>query len=257
MRIAILSDIHGNTLALDAVLADMAALGGVDQMWVLGDLVALGPDPVGVLERLTALPNVSCTYGNTERYVLDGRRPWPQIEDALADPALMPRLLEITRNFGWTEGALATAGWLDWLAVLPLELEIVLPDGAKVLGVHASPGEYDGHGLRPGLEPAQLDAMTNGCTADLVCVGHTHWAMQLVHNGVHLVNLGSVSNPMQEDWRASYVILEANAHGHELTHRRVAYDRAAVIAMFEQIRHPARDYLIPFFQGWNKPSWYK
>lgn len=255
MRIALISDIHGNTIALDAVLADIEALGGVDEMWVLGDLVALGPEPVGVLERLTALPHVRFTYGNTERYVLDGRRPWPQVEDVLADPSLMPRLLQITRSFGWTEGALATAGWLDWLAALPLELQLTLPDGTRLLGVHASPGEFDGHGVRPDLTPEQLNAMTTECTADLVCVGHTHWAMQLVHNTIHLVNLGSVSNPVQEDWRASYVLLEADEEGHELTRRRVAYDRNAVIAMLEQARHPARDYLISHFQGWKKPSW--
>ena len=256
MRIVLLSDIHGNTLALDAVLADIEALGGVEQIWVLGDLVAMGPDPVGVLERLTALPHVRCTYGNTERYVLDGRRPWPQVEDVLAEPSLMPRLLQIARNFGWTEGALAAAGWLDWLAELPLELALTLPDGARLLGVHARPGHFDGHGLRPGLKPEQLDALFDGCPADLVCVGHTHWAMQLVHNDIHLVNLGSVSNPVQEDWRASYVLLEADEAGHKLTHRRAAYDRSAVIEMLEQVRHPARDHIIPFFQGWQKPSWH-
>ena len=47
-----MSDIHGNPIALDAVLADIEATGGVDEHWVLGDIVALGHDPVGVLERL-------------------------------------------------------------------------------------------------------------------------------------------------------------------------------------------------------------
>ncbi len=57
MKIAVLSDIHGNSVALDAVLRDISSQGGVDAYWVLGDLVALGPDPVGVLERLSKLPN--------------------------------------------------------------------------------------------------------------------------------------------------------------------------------------------------------
>ena len=56
-RIALLADIHGNSLALDAVLAHIQAQGGVDDYWVLGDLCAIGYDPVGVLERLSALPN--------------------------------------------------------------------------------------------------------------------------------------------------------------------------------------------------------
>lgn len=56
MRIALFSDIYGNAIALDAVLAAIARQGGVDEYWVLGDLVAVGPQPIQVLERLTALP---------------------------------------------------------------------------------------------------------------------------------------------------------------------------------------------------------
>ncbi|MCB0088534.1 MAG: metallophosphoesterase, partial [Caldilineaceae bacterium] len=57
IKIAILSDVHGNSTALDAVLADIATLGNIDAYWLLGDLVAMGPDPVGVMKRLKALPN--------------------------------------------------------------------------------------------------------------------------------------------------------------------------------------------------------
>ena len=49
MKIAILSDIHGNSIALRSVLDDIKAQGGADIIWVIGDLVALGPDPIGVL----------------------------------------------------------------------------------------------------------------------------------------------------------------------------------------------------------------
>ena len=82
MRIALLSDIHGNPLALDAVLADIAAQGGVDTYWVLGDFSSLGYDPVGVLERVTALPNASFTRGNHDRYTVTGERPGPMLEQA-------------------------------------------------------------------------------------------------------------------------------------------------------------------------------
>ena len=77
MRLAILSDIHGNAIALKAVLADIERLGGVDALWILGDLVAIGPDPIGVLECIAALPQVYCTRGNTDRYVVTGERPSP------------------------------------------------------------------------------------------------------------------------------------------------------------------------------------
>jgi len=82
MRLALLSDVHGNSIALDAVLADVDARGGADEYLVLGDLVALGHDPLGVLRRLRALPNVAFTRGNTDRYVVTGER--PDVDDPAA-----------------------------------------------------------------------------------------------------------------------------------------------------------------------------
>jgi serine/threonine protein phosphatase 1 len=61
MILRLMSDIHGNRTALDAVIADA---GSVDAWWVLGDLVALGPDPVGVIDTVRALPNVAVIGGN-------------------------------------------------------------------------------------------------------------------------------------------------------------------------------------------------
>lgn len=82
MRLALLSDIHGNSIALDAVLADIQKQGSVDGHWILGDFSALGHGPVDVLERVTALPNVSFTRGNTDRYIITGERPGPTLEEA-------------------------------------------------------------------------------------------------------------------------------------------------------------------------------
>ena len=67
MRIALLSDIHGNSVALDAVLRDVQAQGNADEYWILGDLVAIGPDPIGVLERLSELEEAFYVRGNTDR----------------------------------------------------------------------------------------------------------------------------------------------------------------------------------------------
>lgn len=57
MRTAILADTHGNSFALDAVLADIQQRGGVDGYWILGDLASIGVDPAGVLERWAAQQN--------------------------------------------------------------------------------------------------------------------------------------------------------------------------------------------------------
>jgi hypothetical protein len=78
VRIGLISDIHGNVVALDAVLADCRA-SGVEHFWFLGDFAAIGPEPAAALERVTQLGNVQFTRGNTDRYVVSGegpRRAW-------------------------------------------------------------------------------------------------------------------------------------------------------------------------------------
>ena len=111
MRLVILSDIHGNPIALDAVQADIQSQEEVDAYWVLGDFAALGYDPVTPLEKITALPHASFTRGNTDRYVVTGDLP-VQPEKALEDPALLPEVIEAVRSFSWTRGYLSAAGWL-------------------------------------------------------------------------------------------------------------------------------------------------
>ena len=96
MRLGVLSDVHGNRHALEAVLADGAAQ-GVDRWWALGDLVAIGPDPVAVLELLADLPDIVVTRGNTERYTLTRDRPPPHAADVLAAPGA-PRPLRRRRR---------------------------------------------------------------------------------------------------------------------------------------------------------------
>ncbi|MDQ2998453.1 MAG: metallophosphatase family protein [Chloroflexota bacterium] len=243
MKIALLSDIHGNALALDAVLADIQQRGGVDSYWILGDLVALGPDPVGVLERLNMLPDVSYVRGNTDRYVVSPDRPPPTLADVRANPSLLPILVEVAGSFAWTQGAITIAGWLPWLKDLPLERTIILPDGTQVLGVHAAPGRDDGDGITPEMSDTTIQVMLQGCMANVVCVGHTHRPMNRQIGRWHVINLGSVSNPPPTDWRASYVLLEASETGYDLEHYRVDYDRAAVIRALDAVGHPGAAFI--------------
>ncbi len=86
MKAAILADIHGNTMALENVIMD-AASNGVEEYWFLGDYAAIGYDPVGVLERITDLPDTRFIRGNTDRYLVTGELPWLQLEDAMQDLA--------------------------------------------------------------------------------------------------------------------------------------------------------------------------
>jgi len=255
LRVAILSDIHGNLTALDAVLADIERRGGVDEYWILGDLVAVGPDPIGVLERLLDLPKARFVRGNTDRYVTTGERPKPTAAEVEKDPALATILAEMVDGFGWTQGMLTAAGWLGWIERLPVEIRVELPDGTHFLGVHASPGQDDGEGFHSGMSDDALQATFGNDEAGLICVGHTHCPTEREINGKMLCNVGSVSNPFAPDLRASYAILRANSTGHTVTHFRVEYNHEAVIVALERNRFPARNYVARFMRGEMRASW--
>ncbi len=243
-----LSDVHGNVVALEAVLDD-ARRQEVDEWWVLGDLVAIGPDPVETLELLTALPAVTFVRGNTDRYVVTGARPWPQTADVERDPTLQELFDDIEASFTWTRRVLDGAGWLEWLGGLTTEHRSVLADGTRVLGVHASPASDDGTGITPTMSDDALRELIADTDADLVVGGHTHQPTDRLVGGIRVVNLGSVSNPITDDLRASYAILDATPAGHRIIHRRVAYDHDEVVRRAVGSGHPVADYIASFQRG--------
>src|SRR3984885_9030992 len=135
MRLGIMADVHGNDVALRAVLDDAAGC-RVDRWWVLGDLVLLGPRPAEVLDRLRGLPGVSMLRGNTDRYVLTGEQPAPHATaaDAVGPLDLVERHAARAAGIGWTRGVLEQAGTLDYLATLPTRLHLPFSGGIAVLG---------------------------------------------------------------------------------------------------------------------------
>src|SRR5581483_5227813 len=117
--------------------------------WLLGDFAAIGYAPVAAVERVAELPQARFLRGNTDRYLATGALPAPTPDDVRADPTQLTRALEVARTFAWTQGALVATGWLGWLDALPLDHRVTLPDGTRVLLVHAAPGTDDGRGVRP------------------------------------------------------------------------------------------------------------
>lgn len=254
MRLAVFSDIHGNSVALDAVLADIERQGGVDAYWVLGDLVAFGPDPVGVLERLERLENAAFVRGNTDRYLASGEIPFAT-EQLVAEPERLETVMEMMRNLAWTTGALDHTAWHEMFTALPLEQRLELPDGTRVLGVHAAPGTDDGEGIHPRLSDETLREILKPASADLVLVGHTHWPMDVIVDSTRLVNLGSASLGSLPDMRAKYTLIDADKNGHTLEHRRVEYDRAAVVAAIKQTHNPGGPFNLYALSGERRPFW--
>lgn len=249
MKIALLADIHGNDLALEAVLNDIEARGGADAYWVLGDLVAIGPAPIRVLEQLQRLPNVRIIRGNTDRYVFSGERPSPTFDDVRADLSLLQQLVEVEADFTWTQGALSVTGWLEWLSDLPLDFQAELPDGTRVLCVHAAPDDDDGPGIKQEMSEQEIMERTAGCEEKLLCVGHTHRPFSIYVDGRHIINPGSISNPIGKDPSACYAMITADEASYDVEYFRVDYDQQAVIDTLYRINHPGRNYVSKFLRG--------
>jgi predicted phosphodiesterase len=249
MRIAVLADIHGNDIALKAVLDDIEIKGGVDGYWILGDLVAIGHAPIKVLEMLQSLSNTHFVRGNTDRYVCTGDRPGPSKEEVIADPSLLDQYTEVEGDFSWTQGALTVSGWLGWLSHLPLEFRQRLPGGTTALCVHASPKRDGGSGIQKNMNLAEIEALLSDCQDDLICVGHTHQPFSMRVKDKRIINPGSVSNPVGPDVRACYAIIEADQNGYEVEFSRVAYNQQIVIETLERIKHPARRFITQHLRG--------
>jgi predicted phosphodiesterase len=250
MRIAVFSDTHGNSIALEAVVADIARAGGADVHWFVGDAAMIGFDPVGTVERLVGLPNLAAVRGNGDRRVAmdpDLVREITErfIATASDDEAAIWR--SVLADSEWTRDSLRRAGLYSWIAGLPLEQRLALPDGTRVLLVHAAPGTDEGAGIHAALPDDDLRPLLAGAGADLVFVGHTHQPLDRTVDGVRVINLGSVSNPPREDKRAMWTLLEADERGYRVERRYAAYDLAAVRERLAGDEVPAREYMRRYF----------
>lgn len=244
MRAAVFSDVHGNLAALDAVLADASAA-GVEEFWVVGDLVAHGPEPAATIRRLMSLSKARMVRGNTDRYVLTGDVSGmiPPIDEVRSD-ADVQVLVGAMSSFAWTRGAVTAVGGYDWLASLPLEERLTLPGGTRVLLVHAAPGRDDGPGVRPTMTDHELrDAGVADASADLIFVGHTHVPADYVVAGVRVVNLGTVGVPVTEERRAMWTLLLSDEDGFSIERRFAEYNVDAVLAALDRDHHPSADWL--------------
>jgi predicted phosphodiesterase len=196
--VAIISDLHGNLPALEAVLADM---GSVDAVLCCGDIVGYYPDVAEVVARLRAL-GVQAVRGNHE-LMATGMRPVP------AERAGYYRI-------DWTRRALSPEQ-LAWLAALPPVLERTF-GGASIEVRHASPWDEETY-LHPDSPALDGIALPPG---RWLFLGHTHTPMERRAGDGFVVNPGSVGQPRDFDPRAAYGLLDTAAGRWE--QRRVRYD---------------------------------
>jgi putative phosphoesterase len=213
MRFAFFSDIHSNLPALEAVLADVAAI-GVDRRYVLGDLVGYAPWPNEVLERLQAeaIPTVMGNYdeGTGFDLVECGCAYTDPVETALGD-----------RSFAWTKAHVSDAN-KAWLRSLAREIRFEA-GGHRFLLVHGSPRRINEY-LYEDKPDATFLRIAQGAVVDVIVCGHTHRPYDKVLGDYRFINDGSAGKPKDGDPRACWALVEAMAGKVTVDFRRVAYD---------------------------------
>ncbi len=222
MRTALISDIHGNELALNAVLDDIHRR-GADQTVCLGDVATLGPRPLAVLERLRKL-GCACILGNHDEFMFE-----PSL---VADYTRIPVLLEAV---AWCRDELPSDA-IDFIRSFQGSLKLPLDDRNELLLFHGTP-ESNVADLLATTAPEVLDAMLAGQQATVMAGGHTHIQMLRQHRGFLLVNPGSVGIPFKEYVgggpptvlpHAEYATIESTGGNVSIQLHRVPLDRAAL-----------------------------
>lgn len=206
MRVAILSDIHGNAVALEACLDDLARQGGADQLVAAGDLCIYGPRPRKVVRRLREI-GALVLRGNTDRMI------------AFEDPNRYEA--DDRDQIMWQRGALGQE-LVSWLGAAPPTLAIG-DDPAGLLICHATPKSDDEH-VWPDAPDEQLERIVYGVTQRTLAFGHLHVPYVRVWREHVLVNVASAGLPKDGDPRAHYAILTRRDDGWSVRSRRVVFD---------------------------------
>lgn len=228
MRYALISDIHGNLPALEAVLASLDDRPEIDAVYHLGDLVGYAPWPnevVAVL-RERAIPGVAGNYDSTT--AMDYRHCGCKYED--------PRQEALSHlSYEWTR-ANVSRDTKRWLGALPFRIDI-RPGGGHASGprlmlVHGNPVLNTVYWTEDRSDDfcSKMASQMGARSGDVIAFGHTHKPWHRTVEGVHFVNTGSVGRPKDGDWRAGYAVVDMRGDGVGVTFPRVEYDLARAAA---------------------------
>ena len=239
-RIAILSDIHGDTRALEAVIADARAQGATEY-WLLGDILLPGPGREDLFDLLDAIPITVAVRGNWDDCVLEAL----DGEYGLEDPQEV-QLLRLTQ-FVMEE---LDPKRIDWLRSLPL-MEKKEVNGIRFSLTHNLPEKNYGGDLRPANMTENFDQLLDDQT-DMAIYGHVHkQLLRYGSQGQQIINPGTIGVPyfdwmLLQNHRAQYALIDVEEDGvTNLQFRKVSYD-------YEAELQDAKDKGLPFIEMYEE-----
>jgi len=238
MRVAVISDVHGNLVALEAVL-DALDAEHIDQIICLGDVATFGPQPREVIAQLRGL-DCPVVMGNMDAWLLNPRPHEVRDKDSH----------RITEVEFWSARQLSPAD-MDYLRTFRPTVEIALGDDATLLCFHGSPRSNTDVIVSTTSEE-ELERMLSGYSATVMAGGHTHVQILRRHRDLIFMNPGSVGLPFERarhtdrvrnpPW-AEYGLVSWQNGSLNIELRRVLFDVDVVI-------QAARDSGLPHLEWW-------
>jgi len=204
MRLLLLSDIHGNLEALNAVLESVR----YDRAICLGDLADYGPDPLAVIDwiRDNRIPAIRGNHDNAVALHVDCGCGYKY-----------KHLSEATREYTWSQ---ITEKEEDFLRSLPLSLDFTF-DALKIRAIHGSPESFFDY-IYPDTPVEKAEQWLAGVSCDFLLAGHTHVPMIRKLSKLTMLNPGSVGQPRDSDWRTSCMVFDTATQKPEII--RLEYD---------------------------------
>ena len=219
-RIAVISDVHGNLVALEAVRAAIKKE-RADALMICGDLVLNGPDPAGVVDAVRELDadGALVVAGNTDIAVAD-------FDYSAAFPSLMDGVPESIRSAAeWAHEQLGDER-IDWLRRLPAERRLRVGE-LLILATHASPGSQT-EGFDGALDPNVMIERASRTDARVICCGHTHLPEVRDLGWKLIVNAGSAGYVFDGEPTASWAVVTIDGEAVSGEIRRTEFDSLTV-----------------------------
>ena len=235
MKVMVISDLHANLAALEAVTRE-----AFDRLICLGDLVGYGPAPTEVIRFIREHAFVAIRGNHDNALALD--------VDCQCSPANKP-LAEATLAYHRT---VLRGEDLNWLRTLPISAEFKL-DGYRFAAFHGTPRDpLYGYEITPDLPDEQLREEIDGVRADFILLGHTHLPMVRGIGSRVVVNAGSVGQPRDGIPEASYAIIEDGI----VELKRCGYDLHRTVEALRNLPLNAEtiDQLIAFLEQGGRPE---
>ena len=239
MRIALISDIHGNNTALNAVLDDVDQH-RIDTIICLGDTATIGPQPHQVLARLKAL-DCPCVTGNHEAVLLE--------PDSFEKYKIAPQLVPTIQ---WCVNQLTEDDY-DFLRSFKSSEEILLGPDFRMRCFHGSP-RSNTENILPSTPARELNRLFANEPAEVIAVGHTHIQMLRSYQGRLIINPGSVGAvflgpavPSEAPTllsRVEYAIVDYTGGALSVDFRRLPLDNEVFIKVIADSDIPLKDSLI-------------